>query len=108
MHGCTLLNGIYHTVTRMEGANLYELDGRPIVGIIDEIYGDTSWQDQHPVVSLLAVGINCGDRFEEPAEGNFVTRLIIGVLPDKAGLRFSSQTLRRVMKSSLCCGIPQE
>jgi len=86
MHGCTPLDGSYHTITRADGANLYELDGRPIVEVINELYGDAGWQNQEPVVHLLAVGINHGDRLGDSRECDFVTRLIVGALPDQSGI----------------------
>lgn len=85
MHGCTLLDGIYHTITRMEGAKIYELNGQCIVSIIDEIYGNQEWQKQMPL-KRLAIGINQGNLFEDFKEENYVNRLITGVLPDKDGI----------------------
>ena len=85
MHGCTPLDGIYHKLTRLEGSILYELDGRSIVDVIDEMYGHRYWHNQNPV-SLLTIGINHGGRFETPKESNYVNRLITGVLPDGQGI----------------------
>ena len=86
MHGCRPLNGIYHTITRMDEDIIYELDGHPVVEMIDQLYGSRHWQSQCPV-NLLTVGVNCGARFAEPEECNYVNRLITGVLPDKSGIR---------------------
>lgn len=85
MHGCTLQDGVYHTITRTEGAKIYELDGQPIVSIIDEIYGSGEWQKQIPL-KRLAIGINHDEPFEDFKEENYVNRLITGVLPDKDGI----------------------
>ena len=85
MHGCTPLDGVYHTITKMEGSVLYELDGKPIVAILDELYGNQRWQNQNPV-SLLTIGKNYGNRFEEPKESDYVNRLITGVLPNREGI----------------------
>ena len=81
MHGCTPLDGIYHKITRIEGSIIYELDGKPIVEVIDELYGSQNWRQQRPN-NFLTIGVNYGDRFEEPEEANYVNRLIAGVLPD--------------------------
>ena len=86
MHGCTPLNGVYHKITEIEGSVIYELDGRPIVEMIDELYGNQDWRHERPV-SLLTIGRNHGRRFQEPEEGNFVNRLITGALPDGKGIR---------------------
>ena len=69
MHGCTPLDGIYHKITRIEGSIIYELDGKPIVEVIDELYGSQNWRQQRPN-NFLTIGVNYGDRFEEPEEAN--------------------------------------
>jgi hypothetical protein len=85
MHGCTPQDGIYHTITRSKGAVVFEVDGRPIVDWIDEMYGHTDWQNQMPV-KRLTIGVNHGEKFEKFDENNFVNRLIAGVLPDRDGI----------------------
>ncbi len=83
-HGCSPLDGKYRTITKMQGSNIYELDGQPIVEIIDQIYDDQSWRTQHPL-ELLTIGLNCGERFMYE-EDKYVNRLITGVLPDGNGI----------------------
>jgi hypothetical protein len=85
MHGCTPLDGTYHTITNVEGAVLYELDGKPIVDVIDELFGNDRWRHEHPV-NYLTIGENHGERYGEFEEGNFVNRLIIGLVPDEKGV----------------------
>ena len=85
MHGCSPLDGVYHKVTKIEGSTLYELDGKPVVEIIDDLYGNQDWRHLHPV-DLLTIGVNYGERFEEPEEANYVNRLITGALPDGSGI----------------------
>jgi hypothetical protein len=85
MHGCTPKDGIYHTITKIEGAVIYEVDGRPIVDIIDEMYGNQDWQKQLPV-HRLSIGINHGDKYGKYQEGEYVNRLIAGVLPEGQGI----------------------
>lgn len=84
-HGCTPLNGSYHTITRAKDAEIYEVDGEPIVEMIDNIYENKNWRYQHPV-QLLTIGVNYGERFGRPEEANFVNRLITGALPDGKGI----------------------
>ena len=85
MHGCTPLNGIYHKITKMKGSIIYELDGKPIVEMIDELYGNRDWRHQRPV-KLLTIGENQGKRYEQPIEENYVNRLITGCLPNGEGI----------------------
>ncbi len=85
MHGCTPLDGVYHTITKIKGSAIYELDGKPIVEIIDNLYGNKNWRNQNPV-DLLTIGVNHGKRYEETLESNYVNRLITGVLPEEEGI----------------------
>lgn len=85
MHGCTPKDGIYHTITRIEGPILYELDGKPIVEMIDGFYGGRSWRRQHPV-KRLAIGVNHGDKHGDLGEDSIVTRLFTGILPGGEGV----------------------
>jgi len=85
MHGCIPKDGIYHTVTKVEGPVLYELDEKPIVEIIDAQYGNSEWRTQLPV-KRLTIGVNHGDKYEEFNEKYFVNRLISGALPNGKGV----------------------
>jgi hypothetical protein len=85
MHGCVPKDGIYHTITKCQGPVIYELDGKPVVHLIDEQYGTRDWRRQLPV-KRLTIGVNHGVRYGDLREENFVNRLITGVLPDGEGI----------------------
>jgi hypothetical protein len=85
MHGCTPLDGVYRKITAKEGSILYELDGRPVVQVIDDLYGSRAWQQEHPV-NFLTIGVNYGERYGPPVENHYVNRLITGVTPDGKGI----------------------
>lgn len=85
MHGCTPKDGIYHTITKSNGAIINEVDGRPIVHLIDEQYGTKDWRGQKPV-KRLTIGVNHGEKFGDFNEEYFVNRLITGALPNGAGI----------------------
>ncbi len=85
MHGCAPTDGVYYTISRTDGAFIYELDGKPIVPMIDELYGSRDWQTQIPL-RRLAIGVNHGERYDDFCEENYVNRLIAGVLPSKEGI----------------------
>ena len=85
MHGCVPKDGIYHTITRAEGPVIYEVDGKPVIDMIDDQYGSNEWSTQMPV-RRLTIGVNYGEKFEEFGENQFVNRLIAGVLPDREGI----------------------
>ena len=86
MHGCIPLDGIYRKITKMKGDVIYELDGQPVVPIIDKLFGTTKWQAERPIISNLTIGVNHGDRFGKPHESNYVNRLITGVVHDGTGI----------------------
>lgn len=85
MHGCTPLDGIYRRITKINGQILYELDGRPVVEVINEMLGDEEWQKERPI-DFLTIGVNYGERFGKYREGDYVNRLLAGVTPDKKGI----------------------
>lgn len=85
MHGCVPKDGIYHTITRAEGPVLYEVDGKPVIDMIDDQYGSKEWSTQLPV-RRLTIGVNYGEKYGEFSEDQFVNRLIAGVLPDREGV----------------------
>ena len=85
MHGCTPKDGVYHTITKSEGAVLYEVDGKPIVDVIDDQYGNKDWRKQVPV-GRMTIGVNHGEKFGDFKEENFVNRLITGALPNGEGI----------------------
>ncbi len=84
-HGCTPLDGVYHTITRMHGDVIHEIDGRSAAAVIDALYGNRDWRRQTPV-SLISLGVNLGAKYGAVSEENYVIRLITGVLPDDAGI----------------------
>ncbi|MBN1290768.1 MAG: FIST C-terminal domain-containing protein [Candidatus Latescibacteria bacterium] len=86
MHGCTPLDGIYHKITKIDGDIIYEIDNKPIVKMIDEIYGHKEWRRERPVL-LISIGVNCGERYDEPVEAHYINRLIMGILPEGNGVR---------------------
>jgi hypothetical protein len=83
MHGCTPIDGVYHTITRNDGAIILELDNEPAMNVVNEIYGNRDWQRELPVKELT-VGINLGDKYGPYQESNYINRLIAGpMLLDK-------------------------
>ena len=85
MHGCTPLEDTNHTITKIDGSIIYELDGKPIVELIDALFGSQDWRNDHPV-DLLTIGRRYGSRFGQAEEGDYVNRLITGALPNGEGV----------------------
>ena len=97
MHGCEPMDGLRHRITRMSGSIIRELDGRPVVEFMDEIYGDRAWREQRPV-KRLALGVHRGDRFSPFREDEFVNRLIAGALPGNEGILMFEPDLEEGME----------
>ena len=96
MHGCSPVDGTYRKITKMQGSVINELDKKPILEIIDELYRGQSWRKQHPV-SLLTIGVNCGEKFQYQ-EGEYVNRLITGILSDGSGIGIFEPDLEEGME----------
>ncbi len=77
MHGCTPLDGAYHTITRKKGKTILELDGLPADVLIDEIFQSTAWRRELPVRDLT-IARNYGAKYEPFREENYINRLIPG------------------------------
>lgn len=76
-HGCTPFDGIYHTITKNDGSIILELDGKPAIEVINDIYGSREWLRDLPVKELT-IGVNLGEKYSPYYEGNYVNRLIAG------------------------------
>jgi small ligand-binding sensory domain FIST len=85
MHGCTPLEDTNHTITKIDGSIIYQLDGKPIVELIDALFGSQDWRNDHPV-DLLTIGRRYGSRFGQAEEADYVNRLITGALPNGEGV----------------------
>ncbi|MDR2018429.1 MAG: FIST C-terminal domain-containing protein [Syntrophobacterales bacterium] len=97
MHGCAPLDGTYHTITKSEGPVIYELDGRPIVDIMDNLFGHKEWRNQQPI-DYLAIGVNLGERYGVPVERDYVNRMLISMLPDGSGVSMFEPGLEEGME----------
>lgn len=85
MHGCYPINQIEHCITSIYGQFLYQLDGRPVMEVIDELYGHRNWRQQS-TLKELSLGVHCGNKIEPAQEWHYKNRLISGILPDEQGV----------------------
>ena len=89
MHGCKPMSD-YHTITRVEGSIVYEIDNKPALDVIDNLLGTQDWKKRLPLI-FVTIGVNYGDKYAPYNENNYVNRLIIGIKPEeKAILLFES------------------
>jgi len=97
MHGCRPLDGTYYTITKIDGSILYELNGMPIVEIIDDLFGNSEWQKERPL-QQLTIGVNYGAKYGKPEENKYVNRLIMGLAPRRQGVYLFEPDLEEGME----------
>ena len=76
MHGC-VPGGAYHTITKSEGATIYEIDNKPALEIIAELLDhdmEENWRDYSFFITL---GMNRGEKYADFREENYVNRLCL-------------------------------
>jgi hypothetical protein len=79
LHGCIPVSS-FLTVTAIEGAELFELDGRPALDVLEERLGRDRWNDRPLELSLaVTLGQKQGDLFARYDENAYVNRLILTV-----------------------------
>jgi hypothetical protein len=78
LHGCKP-GSSYHTITKVHGPVVLEIDDRPALEVIDELLGPDlhrSWRDFALYVTL---GVNKGEKFAPYNEVNYANRLCLAV-----------------------------
>lgn len=84
VHGCKPMSG-YHTITRIEGPIVYEIDGKPAMDVIDNLLGNRDWQKRLPLL-LVTLGVNQGDKYAPYDEKNYINRLVLGIIPEQKAI----------------------
>jgi hypothetical protein len=84
MHGCRPMSD-YHTITRVEGPVVYEIDGKPALTVIDNLLGNQDWQRRLPLL-LVTLGVNHGEKYAPYNEKNYVNRLVVGIIPEEKAI----------------------
>jgi hypothetical protein len=81
-HGCEPASD-YHTITRIDGPVVRELDGRPALDVIEDIIGAGAARDWQQYSLLVTLGANYGDDpYGDYDENQYVNRLIAAANPD--------------------------
>lgn len=82
LHGCRPVSA-FMEITRVEGAEVYELDGRPALGVIERMLGLPLGTTHGQQLSLIAtLGQKQGDPFGPYDENAYVNRLILRANPE--------------------------
>lgn len=81
LHGCRPVS-TFMEITRIEGAEVYELDGQPALTVIERMLGLPLGEAQGQELSLMAtLGQKQGDLFAPYDENAYVNRLILRASP---------------------------
>jgi hypothetical protein len=81
MHGCRPVSA-FMEITRIDGAEVYEIDGRPALGVIEQMLGLPLGEARGQELSLVAtLGQKQGDPFAPYDENAYVNRLILRTNP---------------------------
>ena len=82
LHGCRPVR-TFMEITRIDGAEVYELDGPPALGVIERMLGLPLGEAQGQELSLIAtLGQKQGDPFSPYDENDYVNRLILRARPE--------------------------
>ena len=82
LHGCRPVS-TFMEITRIDGAEVYELDGQPALGVIERMLGLPLGEAQGQELSLIAtLGQKQGDPFSPYDENDYVNRLILRARPE--------------------------
>lgn len=80
-HGCVPASS-FMTITRIEGAVVYELDGRPALDVLKSILGEDFFSERGGQLTLTAtLGAKQGNLFAPYDESAYVNRLILSHNP---------------------------
>ncbi|ATR22359.1 FIST N domain protein [Roseomonas sp. TAS13] len=82
LHGCRPVS-TFMEITRIDGAEVYELDGQPALGVIERMLGLSLGAARGQELSLMAtLGQKQGDPFGPYDENDYVNRLILRANPE--------------------------
>jgi len=69
----------YHTVTKVDGAEIKEIDGIPAITFLEEFFGQTSTLKPEDYPLFLTLGVNRGKKFDLFKEENYASRLCLSI-----------------------------
>jgi hypothetical protein len=86
LHGCVPVSS-FMTITKIEGAEVFELDGRPALDVLETMLGIDAADDDGRTLSLMVtLGEKHGDPFADYDENRYVNRLILQVAADRRSI----------------------
>jgi hypothetical protein len=86
LHGCVPVSS-FMTITNIDGAEVFELDGRPALDVLETMLGIDATDDDGRTLSLMVtLGEKHGDPFADYDENRYVNRLILQVASDRRSI----------------------
>jgi hypothetical protein len=95
MHGCRPVS-TFMEITRIDGAEVYELDGRPALAVIERMLGlPLGGSRGHELTLTATLGEKQGDPFAPYDENAYVNRLILRANPETGSVTLFEQDFAR-------------
>ncbi|HEX6012435.1 MAG TPA: FIST N-terminal domain-containing protein [Geminicoccaceae bacterium] len=95
LHGCRPVS-TFMEITRVDGAEVYELDGEPALEVIERMLGLSLGGREARELSLVAtLGEKQGDPYVPYDENSYVNRLILGANRDTGSITLFEPDFRR-------------
>ena len=95
LHGCRPVSA-FMEITRIEGAEVFELDGQPALGVIERMLGLPLGGGRGQELSLVAtLGQKHGDPYAPYDENAYVNRLILRADPESGSVTLFEPDFRR-------------
>ncbi|NJM93654.1 MAG: hypothetical protein HC842_02400 [Cytophagales bacterium] len=87
LHGCEPISS-YMTITKIEGATVFEIDNRPALDVILETLGmEKTEENIKSLTTVVTLGENHGELFGDYDESKYVNRLIIFGNPENGSVQ---------------------
>lgn len=95
LHGCVPVSS-FMTITNIDGAEVFELDGKPALDVIETMLGmDVADDDGRNLSLMVTLGEKHGDPFADYDENRYVNRLILQVASDRRSITLFEPDFRR-------------
>ena len=85
MHGCMPASS-YKTITKAEGPVIFEIDNRPALDVIDELFGEEHKIAWNAFPLFVTLGLNKGDQYGDFKEQDYANRVCLAIDTEKKAL----------------------
>ena len=85
MHGCMPASS-YKTITKAEGPLIFEIDNRPALDVIDDLFGEEHKVAWNAFPLFVTLGLNKGDKYGDFREQDYANRVCLAIDVDNKAL----------------------